>query len=453
MNFVPASQLSVAIFLAIATVSCRSPRERVAERMETLRAEWQSNLSRQADLPERALDWAAALDQLRAHNLKLRQARNEVTNSHEAVRQVFRDLTPTLNLRAGVSKNLKSLGSTTIDDVTFSADSFFNIPGLVSFGARLYAARLFQLRAEAAFELTQREQIIELYKVFLLAQDTQLQSEHLTVQRSTAAAIREVDPITGQLLLTEAEIKKLTNERETESLQQRAAELLGSREHLWKFTTNGLPDLVYESDPMPLEDTNRVAQLQMKMVAIELEAARAQQNGIKLRYWPELNLFVSGPPIYQRAFGTDRFWDAGDLRASADLFWYLDTRGYVSRQLRQVRRQQTIQRERLRQESIALIDRLLYTQTLLQAVRDQAKQVDRELEVLKAVPPAQNYPSLMKYAEDYRALVEQQRQLRRELAELKTLFWFVDENAWRDFQAGPSLARALSDNNLPRPNL
>lgn len=420
-----------AALLPLLLLACRSPQERVGQRMETLRAEWQTNVLRQSQLPVREIDWPGALAELQANNLKLRQARNEVTNSREAVRQIFRDLTPTLNLRAGITKNLESLGSTTLDDITFSADSFFNVPGLVSFGARLYAARLFQLRAEAALELTEREQTVELYKLFLLAQETQLQAEHLGIQRTTASAIREIEPFTGQMMLTETELRKLASTRETETLQHRAAELLGSRAYQWKFVTNGLPDLPYDREPIPLQDPNRVAQLQMKLMAIELEAARAQLNGIKLRYWPELSVFVSGPPIYQRAFGRERFWDAGELRASADMFWYLDTRGYIARQLRQVRRQQSIQQERLRNESVALIDRLLYTQTLIESVREQASQVDRELEILQAVPPAQNYPALMKYADDYRVLAEQQRQLRRELAELNTLFWFVDEDAWQ----------------------
>jgi hypothetical protein len=75
---------------------------------------------------------------------------------------------------------------------------------------------------------------------------------------------------------------------------------------------------------------------------------------MKLRYWPELNIFVSGPPVYQRSAGVDRFWDADDVRVSADLFWTLDTRGQLGRAIRQTKRQQELQRERYKEETLAL---------------------------------------------------------------------------------------------------
>ncbi|MGN6387687.1 MAG: hypothetical protein ACTHMT_15770, partial [Verrucomicrobiota bacterium] len=51
--------------------------------------------------------------------------------------------------------------------------------------------------------------------------------------------------------------------------------------------------------------------------------------------------------------------------------------------------------------------------------------------LLQAVPPAQSYFSIQKYAFDYRNLTQQQLQLKRDLSELNALFWFVDEDAWR----------------------
>jgi hypothetical protein len=49
---------------------------------------------------------------------------------------------------------------------------------------------------------------------------------------------------------------------------------------------------------------------------------------------------------------------------------------------------------------------------------------------MQAVPPAQTFGAIEKYAIDYRGLTSQQLQLRRELSELNALFWFVDEYAW-----------------------
>ena len=108
----------------------------------------------------------------------------------------------------------------------------------------------------------------------------------------------------------------------------------------------------------------------------------------------------------------------------------IDTRGNLTRAIRQTKRQQDLQKERYRQESLALMNRLIFTQDLIGAVTEDLLAVQAQLDVLLAVPPAQNFAAIEKYSQDYRTLVQQQFQLKRELSELNTLFWFVDEFAW-----------------------
>jgi hypothetical protein len=420
------------LFFLLLIGGCRSPQTRVEQHMGDLRVEWGTNFAHQAHLAVRMIDWPEAVALMEARNLTLRQSRLEITNSQEMVRQVFRDLTPTLNLRSGLNKRVRDIPNITADDVTFSVDSFFNIPGVVSLGSRYYVARLMLLRSETAYELTEREQTIELYKLFLAAQEVQEYAEQLERQKAIAQAMGEIDPFTGSLMLTEVETRELGSRHEAQNLQVRAGELLGDRSWKWFFRTNQLPRLEYDVAPLPLDDTHRVAALQMKLVALELEGARARVQGTKLRYWPELTLFVTGPPIYQRAGGQERFWDASEVMASANLFWYLDTRGYIGRQLRQMQRQNEIQRERFRQEGVSLINRLMFTQSILEDTIEKAQQIDFQMEVMEGAPPLQNYAALHRYADEHRMLMEQQRRIRRELAELQTLFWFVDEAAWQE---------------------
>jgi Arc/MetJ family transcription regulator len=427
-----AAGIALAFFALLLSAGCGSPSKRVTRHVDDLKEQWRANVVQQANLQERTLDWPAAVDLMLRHNLKLRQTRSELTNAHENVRQVFKDLLPTLNGRAGVSKQIGDFGNIGPNDLTISADSFFNIPGVVSFGARYYAARLYQIRAEAAYQLAEREQMIELYRLFFTSEELRDQKRRLETQRAAADAMRQVDAFTAGLMLTEMETRELGHLRERKGVQDRAGNLLGTRDYQWAFVTNGLPDLQYHLHPLPLTDTNRVAQLQMKLLAVELEAARAQMMGLKLRYWPELNIFVSGPPIYNRSQGTDRFWDAEDVRISADLFWTVDTRGHLARSIRQTRRQQALQRERYREETLALMNRLLFTQRLIGSVQKHLGRVESHLALLEAVPPAPNFSAIQKYAYDYRALTQQQLHLKRELSELNALFWFVDEGAWTE---------------------
>src|SRR5947207_11322753 len=99
--------LAITLCLAAALAGCLSPKKKVGARFNDLRGQWTTNLLHQARLPEQTLDWPAATALLRAQNLKLRSARFEITNSQESVRQVFKDLLPTLDLRANVSRSLK----------------------------------------------------------------------------------------------------------------------------------------------------------------------------------------------------------------------------------------------------------------------------------------------------------------------------------------------------------
>jgi outer membrane protein TolC len=419
-----------AVVCCIAFAGCRGPERKVAEHMNDLRQQWDSNVVYQANLPERIVDWNEAVGIMLAKNLKLRQLSNDLVNARENVRQVFKDFIPTLNLQAGISEFFTEIPGISPDDVYMNASSFFSVPGVVNFKARLYAAQLMELRSRAGKELAEREQMIELYRLFFTSEELRDRTARLQTQRATAEAMEQVDPFTGQLMLTETETLELANDREGKALQDRIAEVLGSREYLWVLAPEGLPLLRYDAEPLPLLDTNRVAQLQMRLLAVELEAARAQLVGLKLRYWPELHIGVSSPPLYSRTGGREEFWDSEQVRATANVFWNIDTRGNLSRTIRYTKRQQELQRERYRQESLSLINRLVFTQQLIASVKQQLEQVEAQLAVMEAVPPAQTFASLEKYAVDYRSLTAQQLQLKRELSELNALFWFVDEYAW-----------------------
>ena len=134
--------------------------------------------------------------------------------------------------------------------------------------------------------------------------------------------------------------------------------------------------------------------------------------------------------FHERFSGNEVWWDSDSLRANADLFWTIDTRGQIRRMIRQTARQQALQLERYREETLALMNRLLFTQELINSVELQLRRVNAQLQILLAVPPPQDFLAIQTYAADYRNLTQEQMRLRRELAELNSLFWFVDEAAW-----------------------
>lgn len=422
--------VTLAILLCASLCGCLSPSKKVAQNVGQLQQQWQTNVARQTALPEQILDWPHANALLEAGNLKLRRARADITNAQENFRQVFKDLMPTLNVRAGMSKTLETLPATSVDDVNFNLDSFFNIPGILSMSTRLFATRLVLLRTKAYYDLTIREQTIELYKLFLAFEDQNAAEAQLNDELAFARAIGSVDPFSGKLLMRDLDTRSLALARDRDGLQDKAGDLFGNRDWRWKFVSDGLPQFRYDLTPLELSDTNRIAQLQIKLAAIEFVAAWARIKGIQLQYWPDLSVFVTGPPVYQRSAGVESFWNAGQLRLNANVFYRIDTRGQIATQIRQTRRDQELQIARLRQDALALIDKILAAQKFMGTLRQQADQLKQVLPLLSQVPPAADYTGILKAAENARNLRDQERKLQRELAELNTVFWFVDDTKW-----------------------
>jgi hypothetical protein len=416
--------------LLLLLAGCLSPTKKVSNYYGDVQAQWQTNVARQMALPPRNATWPEALQLLEDRNLKMRRGRNDITNAIENVRQVFKDLIPNLNFRSGVSESLRQISSIGLDDVTFSVDSFFNIPGIVNMNTRLFAAKLALLRAQTVYELAVREQTLELYKTFLDAQEHREIAAQLETEKVFAQAVQRAEPVSGDALMRDINGRLLAHEKEADALQTKISDLMGGREWRWNLVTNGIPGFSYESAPLPLADTNRVAQLQMRLVAIEIAGAWAREVGIKLQYWPEVNVFVTGPALYQRINGVTRTWRPDEIVLRGDFFWRIDTRGYVSRQLKQARRDQVLQMEQIQQDSLALVDKLLAAQRLLTLSREQLAQLQRVIPLLEQVPLPGDFAGIISLLDLYRNLREQDRKLRREIAELNALMWFVDEQKW-----------------------
>jgi hypothetical protein len=422
--------VAAASLLTLVLAGCLSPTKKVSNYYGDVQAQWRTNVARQMALPVRNLTWPEALDLLQERNLKLRRSRNDITNAIENVRQVFKDLLPTLNFRAGVSESIREITSVGVDDVTFSIDSFFNIPGVVNMSTRLFGTKLALLRSQTVYELAVREQTLELYRAFLEAQEHREVSAQIETEKLFAQAVQRADAISGEALLRDITGRALAFEKETDALQSRISDLMGGREWRWNLITNGIPGFAYEASPLPLADTNRVAQLQMRLVSIEIAGAWAREVGIKLQYWPEVNVFVTAPALYQRINGVNRTWRPDEIVLRGDFFWRIDTRGYVARQLKQARREQVLQLLQIQQDSLALIDKLLAAQRLLTLGREQLTQLQRVMPLLEQVPMPADFAGILSLLDLYRNLREQDRKLRREIAELNALMWFVDEQKW-----------------------
>ncbi len=404
----------------------------MAREIPGLQRQWQTNVTLQANLPVRQLTWPDAVGMLQAGNLKLLQAHIEVTNSQENYYQVYKDLLPSLDLHGSASHTFDNLSAFSFHDLTFNIDSFLNFPGIASMASRLFVTKLTFFRAMTVAQLAEREQTLELYKLFLASQEAEEMAQDLQADQNIADHIRPLDEFTAAALSGEIKTRRILQQKNREQLQTKASELFGRKDFLWAFNTNGWPVLDYDRQPLPLTDTNHVAQLQIRLLAIELVGSWATLQGIKLQYWPELSLYISGPPVYYHDRNGEGFWDAHQVRATADLFWRLDTRGNITRQLRQTRREQELEKARLHLETINLISRIVNAQKIAASLREQLSHLEALALLQGKVPPPREFSAYLSAMEASRSLREQERHLRRELAEVNALSWFVDDSKWPD---------------------
>jgi hypothetical protein len=168
----------------------------------------------------------------------------------------------------------------------------------------------------------------------------------------------------------------------------------------------------------------------MRLVAIEIVGEWAREVGIKLQYWPEVNFFVTGPALYSRVNGQTQTWRPDDIVLRGDFYWRLDTRGYVSRQLKQARREQELALTQIQQDSLTLINKLLAAQKMITLTREQLDQLHRVIPLLQGAPLPADFAGILSTLDLYRNLRDQERKMRRDLAELNGVMWFVDEAKW-----------------------
>src|SRR5207249_256621 len=80
------------------------------------------------------------------------------------------------------------------------------------------------LRARLAYELAEREQMIELYKLFLGFQETRELSAQLQTEQQLAQSIEKADPLAGQVLLEQLKGRRLALEKQIVGLQGTAGD-------------------------------------------------------------------------------------------------------------------------------------------------------------------------------------------------------------------------------------
>lgn len=421
----------------ILAAGCRSPQPAL-DRQETqlaqeLATQWQAA----QDLPAAALTWDEALIRLHAHNLELRADRDAVTTARERLRQVTKDLLPGVVLTGQVAKTLAQLGDLDGDDASLSLYAFFNVPGVIHWRVRHYAAELEFIRAGWAFELKQRELTIQLRELFLRSSLLEQRRKNLTLARQWQPA----DPLSAALESSppglEREATLWALRREDDTIQSAAAALLGDSGHHWRLLAATLPAIDYSARPPAIDDPAAFGRLHRRLQAADLEAARLRLRGVKLQYWPDLSINLSGPPIYQVAGGRNTSFSSDQIFVTLGTSLNLDLRGGIAQQLRETKRDFALLETRLREQNARLLQRLRQALDALALNTKQLRLTETRLDALRGLPVTHRPARARENLERLLALDQQRTALLLERAQLDALFWLLDETQWPPASSAP----------------
>jgi hypothetical protein len=215
-------------------------------------------------------------------------------------------------------------------------------------------------------------------------------------------------------------------------LSQSISKILGNFDFSWELNASEIPSLDYVNNPLDLNDTKRLGVLLRQKQAADLEALRLTEFSTKLRYFPDLNLGVSSPPLYRVGNGYESTFSADDLIVRASSGFSLDTSLRVTRQLKNVRRQIEFQNRFMREEIREQIQRAFLAQQEIILVDRELNLAQLRLETLDSQPRSAELDQVRIFLEKRFVLIERISNLQLRKARLEGGFWLLDESAWKN---------------------
>ena len=412
--------------------SCRQVHQNLDKQFERVEKIYSQTYDQNKIRESKSIGWDLALKMMLENNLELQRAEDSLERAKETKAQIYWDLVPTLRFSTNLSKALSEVGEVDSEDLRFSIFSTINFPGLINLYSRKYTALLAEIKAGWDLELKTRQLTIRLRELFLEYQA--FETRKLNVEKTQLWNARENKKPADLLLTTPEEIlveQQAFNIRITENrLSQSISKILGNFDFTWELNASKIPSLDYVNNPLDLNDTKRLGVLLRQKQAADLEALRLTEFSTKLRYFPDLNLGVSSPPLYSSGNGRESRFSADDLIFRASSGFSLDTSLRVTRQLKNVRRQIEFQNRFMREEIREQIQRAFLAQQEILLVDRELNLAELRLEALDAQPRNTELDQVRIFLEKRFVLIERVSNLQLRKARLEGGFWLLDENAW-----------------------
>ena len=374
----PHSVASAFLATFLLSTSCKTHQLLFEEQRQKQQEVWIQALETQAGIEEGTFTWDDALASLQAKNIEILKSRAAIADAQTTSKRVWKSLLPALYLQSTHNTELQDIDQLALNQFTFRLNGFINISGLLKFHPRLVTAKLSILYANINHGLREREQIIELYRLFLEARH----SEQEFAQLLEAEQFLQQNPgnATPQARM---ELRQQTAHLEAarKARGYQLSKLTGDYSKAWVPEPKSLPKLEYQIPEDPAQyGSEHFGELETKLYALEILRAEAQAKRLSFRRWPDFNLMFSGPPLYQRAEGESTYWSAEEVRMNAWAFWNFDAQGQIRAELKSQKRLHAIKLDEVQQIRSASARKLVGVMEHLGNLKAQAKQTVEDLD-------------------------------------------------------------------------
>ncbi len=335
--------LKITLVLILSWVSSACTLSRLSSMLqsESQSLESQVRAYHNQEAKEVRLNWAQARSRMLKEDLVLKRERSQMARIKKRRKNQWREWLPRPSLYLSIQSNINKLSDVTSDDLASTLNAPLAIPNPLSLRAKAYRYALEDLRAEDGYELSERRQVIALYRLF---------KEWESLEQRYANENQEFKTPEEQLLnIVDAREGEVMMKERKRMLQLRLSRMLNLPGVKVVPVSEKLPKVDYEKSLEKLVPAENYGSLAIRIASYQIVAAVLRSQGVKLGQWSAPGLNVGVPAIYSsNREGNEWLSNADDVNLFSTWGKNFDLTGREAENLETAEEQVTYMRQTLR---------------------------------------------------------------------------------------------------------
>jgi len=413
----------------------KSTNRRLSDKREKLTAEYSAELEQVTSSThggEFEATWNEAMEKMYLQNPSLIEADYRIMDARQRQRRVWRNFIPGVTVSASDSFYIRDLGDA-FTDTSFRISSYISLGNLLDLPKTVYTNKLYFLGAKLQAENIMRQQVIALYRMFQEQRLLNLEKRAIDYEKAFVVSMTGLDgkDIAAMRLKHKEALEKWREKQKT--WRTKVGDFFMNQYGLVNLTPSGLPDISYSVSELDFSDTGRWGFLQLNLLALEQIAEDGRVLDAYTRYLPRASMSVSAPTLYSS--DSDIAFDPELIRIGPSMYWSMDSRGYVGRQIDRLKRNKVItdwRKDKRRREEII---RLLEGKQALTDILEELGKLQVTIRGYQKAVQSGLVDDPEKALRTMRKLREREISLKAKEIEIYTEFWLIDEYRWKPITA------------------